>query len=230
MPGSPRGRGGLEYFGENLAAYKRVYEIKTKDDPKAWADLIHLTKVLNETPLSKLDATIEPLLDVDGAIRFLALDNALINNDGYWTRASDYSIFEDEKGRFHILPHDFNETVNFQERGFGGRGGGGGGVSLDPLIGLDDDTKPLRSRLLAVPALRAKYLGYVRDIAQKWLDWKKMGPIAKTYQSLIVADVRSDTHKLYGMSEFPVDGPGESMKNFADERREFLLMYLAANQ
>ena len=50
VPGSPDGRGGLNYLGEDAAAYKRIYEIKTKDDPKSWADLIQLCKVLNETP------------------------------------------------------------------------------------------------------------------------------------------------------------------------------------
>ena len=42
----------------------------------------------------------------------------------------------------------------------------------DSLVGLDDTSKPLRSKLLAVPALRARYLGYVREIADKWLDWR----------------------------------------------------------
>ena len=27
------------------------------------------------------------MLDIDGVLWFLAIDNALINNDGYWTRA-----------------------------------------------------------------------------------------------------------------------------------------------
>ena len=39
VPGSPGGRGGLEYLGDDVAAYKRIYEIKSKDDPKAWAAL-----------------------------------------------------------------------------------------------------------------------------------------------------------------------------------------------
>ena len=34
VPGSPGGRGGMEYLGDDAAAYKRIYEIKTKDDPK----------------------------------------------------------------------------------------------------------------------------------------------------------------------------------------------------
>ena len=43
---------------------------------------------------------------------------------------------------------------------------GGASAELDPLVGLDDATKPLRSKLLAVPALRERYLSYVRDIAR----------------------------------------------------------------
>lgn len=227
VPGSPRGRAGLEYFGDASGQYKRMFEIKTKDDEASWAALVNLCKVLNETPASRLEAALAPILDVDGALKFLALDNALINNDGYWTRASDYSIYLDVNGRFHLIPHDFNETLAVVE-GRGGQGGARpGSVELDPLIGLDDAGKPLRSKLLAVPALRARYLGYVRDIADRWLDWRKLGPIATRYQALIAADVRTDTHKLYGFEQFDAVTSGEGIKAFADARRAYLLRYLA---
>ncbi|HET7218041.1 MAG TPA: CotH kinase family protein, partial [Vicinamibacterales bacterium] len=241
VPGSPGGRGGMEYLGEDAAAYKTLYEIKTKDDPKAWADLIKLFRVLNQTPADKLEAALAPILDVDGVLRFLALEVALVNSDGYWARASDYSIYQDEKGRFHVIPHDMNEGLadegggrGFPPPGFegmrgmpgpppgapgaggppqggqpqggppqggpppdvfvGGPRGGGRGMfgrataELDPLIGLDDPSKPLRSKLLAVPALREKYLGYVREIATKYLDWNTLGPRVAKYQALIAAD------------------------------------------
>ena len=67
--------------------------------------------------------------------------------------------------------------------GAGGRRGFGGyaaGPTLDPLVGLDDVSKPLRSKLLAVPALRAKYLALVRDIADRWLDWNRIGPLVSS--------------------------------------------------
>ena len=108
--------------------------------------------------------------------------------------------------------------------GFGGRGmrgPGGGGPDLNPLLGLDDDSKPLRSKLLAVPALRAKYLAYVRDIAEKRLDWKTLGPVAQKYHDLIAADVKVDTRKLYTDEGF--ESGVASVKTFADARRAYLL-------
>ncbi len=256
VPGSPNGRGGLEYLGDDPAPYKKIFDLKSKEDPKAWAALIALTKTLNETPADTLEAALAPMLDIDGTLKFLALDNALANGDGYWTRASDYAIYLDEKGRFHVIPHDMNEAFasgggpgrgrggpgmqgvppgmppDFVGRGGarpggarqgGGPGGGrgpgmGGGPELDPLIGLDDTSKPLRSKLLAVPALRAKYLGYVKDIATRWLDWNTLGPIATNAQKLIAAEVARDTRKL---DEFePADG---ALKTFVEKRRAYLL-------
>jgi hypothetical protein len=110
-------------------------------------------------------------------------------------------------------------------RGGRGFGPGGGGPDLDPLIGLNDASKPLRSKLLAVPALRARYLAYVRDIAERWLDWNKLGPLAKRYQAVIADEVRLDTRKLYSTEAFEngLEGGEGSLKRYVEARREFLL-------
>jgi hypothetical protein len=263
VPGSPFGQGGMAYLGDDPEKYKFIYEIKSNDNPRSWRDLIALFKVLNETPLDKLEAALSPVLDVDGVLKFLALENALVNTDGYWTRASDYNIYQDERGRFHVIPHDTNEA--FEEENFGagpGRGfapppgfpmppgapGGAPGapppgfpplppgmafpamfgratVELDPLVGLDDTTKPLRSRLLSVPALRTRYLGYVRDIADRWLDWRTLEPMVRRYQGLIAESVKADTKKLYSFDAFQanVATGDDSLRGFAERRRAFLL-------
>ena len=253
VPGSPRAQGGLAYLGENVADYRKHYQIKSKDDPKPWADLIKLCRVLNQTAPDKLKAALAPLLDLDGVLKFLALDNALINDDGYWVRTSDYSIYQDEQGRFHLIPQDANETFRLPQSPGGpgggrGPGGGGGGVKaktmqgveLDPLTGANDPSKPLLHKLLAVPALKARYLGYVRTIAEQSLDWNKLGPLAQQYQSLIAADVKTDTHQLDSFEAFTRSvtedgesvggrGPprGISLKKFVEDRRAFLLNHPA---
>ena len=208
---------GLEYLGESADAYKSLYEIKTKDTPKSWADLVRLTRVLNQTPIDKLESALASVLDVDGALKFLAVEIALDNSDGYWTRASDYSIFQDPKGVFHILPYDVNEALG----GEGGRRGFGfGGGEPDALVGLNDPSKPLRSRLLAVPALRARYMADLKDIAEKHLDWAVQGPRVRQWQALIAEEVKADTRKLYS-SGFESDVA--SLQSFVTRRRATLL-------
>jgi spore coat protein CotH len=406
VSGSPDGEGGMNYPGEDAAAYKRIYTLKSRDNPLVWADLIKLCKVLNETPVDQLESALASCLDVDGALRFFAWENALASSDGFYTRASDYDLYEDKTGQFHIIPYDANETfspgggpggpdgpggpggtngssrVEFgpgmflappmftqadkdgdrkltraefmaladawfdklvtnqtmrvdQEqfaakiteilpmpgprggRGqsppgrpgmggpphspaqglfnaldanhdgvltrdeleeifgkwfdqwasgpaglltveqlrtglntalprpdFGGPNGrpggpGGGGVELDPLVSVNDTNKPLISRLLAVPVWRTRYLGYVRDLAEKWLDWDRLGPMAEQYHALIAADVQADTRKLYSFEAFQdsitngaskTEAAGDrtvSLKDFAEKRRAFLLNHAA---
>ncbi|HOW68082.1 MAG TPA: CotH kinase family protein [Candidatus Paceibacterota bacterium] len=428
VPGSPNGRGGLSYLGEDVAAYKRIYTIKSKDEPQAWGALIRLCKVLNQTPAEKLEEALAPMLDIEGTLKFLALDNAFANGDGFWSRASDYYLYQDEKGKFHCIPNDVNETFSTgggpggsggpggpggrggpggpggfgpgmfiaapileqadknrdgklareefaglagtwfdkldpdstgkltqeqfvakvgdllpppqgfgppgggmpgnppQDAGFGGGragqrggfgpatfigpglftvsdvdkdgsltrtelketfvkwfgewdpdnsgtineeklraglnaalprpnfggpGGGRGGfggrgrggppgfganTDLDPLIAANDENKPLISKLLAVPVLRARYLGYIREIAEKWMDWNVMGPIAEQYHALIADDVKADTRKLYSTEAFSSSLAGgtqaeagaaepqaSTLKSFLEKRRAYLL-------
>jgi len=256
--GSPQGDGGLFYLGEDLAQYERRYEIKSKDNAEDWKALIKLTKTLSETPIDQLESALKPMLDIDGVLWFLALDVALMNSDGYWVRASDYSIYRDPKGIFHLIPHDMNEAF----RGGGGRGPGGpppggqfggppqggqfggppqgggfpggpqggGGFELDPFVGMNDDRKPLRSRLLAVPALREKYLANVKQIAEKNLGWDNLGPVVSGFVKLIDAEIKADTRKNSNYESFvsstsatPPQGPGRGLRTFLDGRKQFLL-------
>ncbi len=243
ISGSPRGQGGLSYLGDNPDAYRKIYSIKSKDDPKAWAALIQLCKTLNQTPPENLAQALEPMLDLEGALKFLAIDKALINNDGFWSRASDYSLYLDPKGRFHLIPWDANETLRETERmGFGRALSGeqpAGNAELDPFAGADDASKALLAKLVAVPALRARYLGYLRDIAEKWLDWKTLGPLAAKFQSYIADGVAADTRKLYSTAGFrkavtednaesgsgPTAPPHLSLQSFCEQRSKFLLSY-----
>ncbi|MDQ8190127.1 CotH kinase family protein [Roseibacillus persicicus] len=233
VPGSPRGDGGLAYDGEELAPYKTRYDMKSNDGTKEWEALVELCKVLNETPLEKLEEKLAPLLAIDETLWFLAYDVVLGNSDGYWTRASDYYLFRDKDDVFHTIPHDMNEAFREGHRG-------NSGAELDPLIGLDDARKPLRSRLLKVPALRERYLGFVREIAEKQLAWDEFGAKVNQYRKLIEEAVKEDTRKLATYEAFQKatitddtageHGPEGSLQRFVKERREYLLNYEAPEE
>ena len=219
--------GGFGYLGDDIALYKRWYEIKGADRPEEWRALMQATKILAETPPEKLEAALAPVMDVDEVLKFLALDITLVNNDGYWRDGSDFNVYRNAEGRFLLTPHDANE-------GFRTGGRGGSGAHPDPLAAIDDPNKALRHKLLAVPALRTRYLTYVGDIADKWLDWQRLGPRVEAYKTLIEADVTADTRKLDTSEAFttgiygpPGDAPpaASTIKGFADQRRAALLAH-----
>jgi hypothetical protein len=116
--------------------------------------------------------------------------------------------------------------------------GGRGGIELDPLVGMEERRAPLRSKVLAAPALRKRYLQNVKAIAEQWFDWKNLGPVVARYRSLIEKEVEADTRKLDSFEEFkeltaekaePMEpgarrGPPRlSLRAFAEQRRNFLL-------
>lgn len=109
------------------------------------------------------------------------------------------------------------------------------------MTGMTDVRKPLRSRLLAVPSLRAKYLEHVREIAKDSLSWEKLGPIVAAWRAQISAAVAADTRKAMSFAAFETavaDSAIESadartmassLRTFADRRSTYLLQYKPAD-
>ncbi len=223
--------GGFTYMGDDVSRYNRAFQIKSKDEPESWAALMDLAKTLEDTPPERLEAALASRLDVDGYLRFLALDNVMVSADSFHFRVADYSLYRHPDGRFHFVFHDTNEMFSMAG---GGRGGpGGGGLQFSPLVSANDPTKPIISKILAVPSLRARYLDFVREIATKSLDWTVLGPVVKSYRDLIEADVARDTRKLFTTDDFlrvtADDGSPGTLRGFVEGRRAFLLEWIAEN-
>jgi spore coat protein CotH len=232
VPPDFSGGGALSYKTDNPEDYRRSYEIKSKDKEEAWQALVDVCRTLKDIPDEKIETELDGKLNIDRALWFLALDNIFGDGDGYFSRGSDYYVYRDARnGRFHMLPHDSNETFRLGGGGEFGRGPGGGGRGRgpggggfpgfgppggqggpppdeansggqSPVLHENESRLPVISRLLAVPSLRARYLAHVRTIATEWLDWEKLGPIFEAQHAMIFEDVKEDTRKLYSFENF----------------------------
>jgi hypothetical protein len=78
------------------------------------------------------------------------------------------------------------------------------------------------------------YLQHIRTIAQESLDWQNLEPVVSGYEKLISREIEADTRKLSSFQEFQqtvsgIQGEGPrprmSLKQFAEQRREFLMNY-----
>lgn len=116
------GSAALVYQGDDVERYRRLYEAKSGVDDQAWQRLIALCRLLAEADDAELQRELPSMLDIDGAAWFLALDNALLDGDGYLSRGSDYGLFLDQHGVFHVFPYDSNEVLGGGGPGRGRRG------------------------------------------------------------------------------------------------------------
>ena len=226
------GRGGaLTYAGDDPTAYQETYQLKTNNVEDPWKGLIALCKMLDKTTAdAELTENLPALLNIDQVLRQLAVSNVFMDDDGYIHKGGDYAIYQDVNGRFHLIPHDNNESFRFGREGRGGPGGGGpGGWSwgditdgmASPVAHEDNAARPLIHRLLSNPQWRARYLAHVRTVVNEWLDWEVLGPIVNEYQALIDAEVQQDDKKLYDYQDFADRIPAE-LERFVNQRREYL--------
>lgn len=218
VPPDFSGNGGLRYLGEDAEAYRRNYQIKSKDEPQQWQALIDLCGALDAAATEDLERILPQHLDIDGALWFLAIDHALADDDGYYSRASDYCLYRDPNGKFHLVARDNNEILLARgNRGPGGaagpggqggaagggrRGGPGGGSAATPLAGADRADRPLLRRLLEVPAWRQRYLQNLRTIADTALQDATVQQRLDAWQQAIEPIVARDQHSPYDHAAF----------------------------
>ena len=239
-------RRSFSYLGDRIEPYQSQFEVKSNKAENPWEPLLELCEALNETPPDCLEEALRDRLDIDRALWFLALDNVLLNADGYYfSRTSDFNLYHDVGGRFHLYPRDGNETFQERRNDWGFRvARSSSPVEHPPLAGADDRSMPLFHRLLAPETLRMRYLAHVRTITEEWLDWDRIEPIVDSAEKLISADVEKNPHKLQSFAAFQAglrggyqEGPREGrqregggrrrlgLREFVQTRRQYLLSH-----
>jgi len=89
---------------------------------------------------------------------------------------------------------------------------------------------PLRSKILAVPAYRQKYLQYVRTIAEFKMKSETIGPVIQQYRNLLLEDMKVDTRSATSFDAFNSmtsaasgEEPASGLYKFMKDRSAFLL-------
>lgn len=183
--------GNLKYSGDD---FKNYSSMEVKSDRKN-ADYTKFTNMLKALESGK---DIEKYLDVDSALKYIALNTALLNLDSYQgSFAHNYYLYE-ENGKFTVIPWDLNMA-------FGGFNGGRG---LGQLIYIDEPTtgnvedRPLVSTLLSNEKYKEKYHKYLNEIVEKYLDSDYLTTMTNQLHSLIATYVKEDPTAFYTYKEF----------------------------
>lgn len=185
--------GALKYNGDDFKNYSSMV---VKSDRKS-ADYSKFTDLLKALESGN---ELEEHLDVDSALKYIALNTALLNLDSYQgSFAHNYYLYE-QNGKFTVVPWDLNMA-------FGGFSMGRGSSS-DTLISIDEPTtgniedRPLVSTLLANEEYKEKYHEYLNEIVEKYLDSDYLENMTNKLYGLISEYVKDDPTAFYTFEEF----------------------------
>ncbi len=183
---------------ENVECYKPNYELKS-DDEEGWKDLSKLTKALAQNPKK-----ISEVLNVDRTLWMLAFNNVLVNLSSYTGQQSqNYYLYKDDSGKFNPIIWDLNLSFgSFKNTGNGSDLNLKKLQTLDPLLHINNDSKPLISALLKNPQYQKLYLSHMRTILYDNFVNGEYEKRARTLQRLIQVPFINDQNKFYTTNQF----------------------------
>lgn len=166
----PEGIKGLPHFGQDIATYEKVYNLKSKKDRADWKRLIEWTRLVNQGSDAEFRQQIGEFLDLDQFARFLAANTWLSSLDGFTGLGHNYYLYLSPKSnRFTFIPWDLD--LAFGAFTIYGNAEQLADLSIDhPHLG---DNK-LIDRLLEIPEVKSAYREHLQKLST-YLTAEKIG-------------------------------------------------------
>jgi len=218
----------FSYLGEDLGVYSLLFEPRTHehDSPaNLWGPLEEFTRRIEEDAPLGFVAAVEPFIDPEQFVRYLAVEAFLAEFDGllgHWGVNNFYLYRLERSTRMYILPWDKDQTFR----------------SANQSIWLNVEQNALMRRLLEVPALRARYLEALSEAVS--IAESLVGPEGQPVNDRNATDVRGwlrgeierEANQIRDMAKadpFRWHAPGmfddevARLLEFADTRGQFVM-------
>ena len=212
------GNSTLNYLGDDTSTYQEYYTLKNayKDDP--WNDLVNACKILNTVDLSMLIDSLGNVMDIDGALWFIAQEILFTDDDSYVNKGGmDYYVYFDV-GTNRLLPVEYDGNTTFVTNE---------ASSWSPFYKEENIDFSLMNVLFKIPELRQRYLAHVRTILNESLNSENANKIIDTYVELIDNHVNNDPKKIYTYNDFTNEIT--RIKSFISNRNNYLANYSEVN-
>ncbi|MDO6459795.1 CotH kinase family protein [Granulosicoccaceae sp. 1_MG-2023] len=157
------------------------FEKKTNEDEEDWSDIIAMFDALHDDTASTDPATwrsnLEAVFDVDGFLKYLAVNGIIQNWDTYGRMAHNYYLYNDpDSGQLTWIPWDQNESLQ--------EGNMGGALALD-FSDLSTADWPLIARIYDDDEYKAQYDLYLSEVIADAFETSSMQAKYDYYEALI---------------------------------------------
>jgi spore coat protein H len=169
------------------------FEKKNNEETPDYSDVQAFVTALNSanrtTNAAQWRANLENTFNVDNYLKYLAINNTIVNWDAYGAMAHNYYLYNSPTNKLTWIPWDHNMSMTSTATGGnqqGGMVGGGAGRSAVSLAMTEVGAGwPLIRYVAADPVYYAKYKQYVRSFTDNVFTISKMNELFERYTTLI---------------------------------------------
>ncbi len=199
------------------------FEKKTNEDDEDWSDIIALFDALHDGTRTTDPATwrenLEAVFDVDGFLKYLAVNGIIQNWDTYGRMPHNYYLYNDpDTGKLTWIPWDNNEALQ--------EGKLGGSLALD-FSDLSNSEWPLIAKIYADDVYKAQYDLYLSEVISDAFETSSIQATYDYYSTLIAPYA---TTELSGYSFLESDSDFynavDTLKSHATSRATAVSTYL----
>lgn len=157
------------------------FEKKTNEDDEDWSDITALFDALHDESASidpaRWRSNLESVFDVDGFLKYLAVNGIIQNWDTYGRMTHNYYLYNNpETSKLTWIPWDNNEALQ--------EGKQGGALALN-FSNLQANGWPLIEKLYADEIYRAQYNDYVLEVIGGAFEPAAIQYLYDTYSNLV---------------------------------------------
>lgn len=157
------------------------FEKKTNEDDEDWSDIIALFDALHDDTRTSAPETwranLEAIFDVDGFLKYLAVNGIIQNWDTYGRMTHNYYLYNNpETSKLTWIPWDNNEALQ--------EGKMGGALALD-FVNLESNSWPLIAKIYADEEYKARYNDFLLEIIGDSFETNNIQTSYYSYSALI---------------------------------------------
>lgn len=184
--------------------------IYTDDDPSSYADIFENvvgdrdetseTRVMDALEALNDGSSLESVLDVDAALRYLAAHTFVVSLDSYSSNMAQNFYLYERDGQLTVLPWDYNQS-------FGGFQSSDAASVINfpidtPVSNVDMAQRPLIDRLLSDETYLETYHGYLQALLDAYFSDGQFADLVHSLDELIASHVADDPSAFISYEEY----------------------------
>lgn len=210
---------GLPYLGDKWTSYSNTYNPKREPTEEQKKRLIDFTRLVNLGDDGAFKKQIGDYLDVDGFLRYAAVNSLITNLDSFFGIGHNYLLYLNPKtNRFHFIPWDLDLS-------FGGMNYGGGDPLEWSIAQPYTGKNRLTERILAMKEYNDAYRDHLRSLTAGALSPKGMNKTITVLQATIKEPLAKEPPSKGGFGP-PGAGKKLDLREFVAKRTESVVAQL----